>query len=61
MKMRMHRFAGYTAEDCDCRYCLYYVARGKKCILEECCCIEERTKAGIETDVTGKPKAGLRS
>ena len=37
------RWHGYTVEDCACRYCLYY--SGRSCILEECCCKEERMEA----------------
>lgn len=43
-KLELHYFA-YTAEMCDCRYCLYY--RGKrKCTADSCLCIEERILAG---------------
>ena len=42
--MVRHHFA-YTAEMCDCRYCLYY--RGKrKCTASHCPCIEERILVG---------------
>ena len=40
--MVRHYFA-YTAEMCDCRYCLYYC---RKCTADSCPCIEERILAG---------------
>ena len=40
--MVRHHFA-YTAEMCDCRYCLYYC---RKCTADSCPCIEERILAG---------------
>ena len=42
--MVRHHFA-YTAEMCDCRYCLYYC---RKCTADSCPCIEERILAGAE-------------
>lgn len=41
-KMVRHHFA-YTAEMCDCRYCLFYC---RKCTADSCPCIEERILAG---------------
>ena len=35
-----------TAEDCDCRLCLYYRKKKKGCTLKRCPCIEERIYAG---------------
>lgn len=41
-----NRFRGYTRDDCDCRYCLYYIGgRRKVCSLQKCCCEEERMEA----------------
>lgn len=40
--MVLHHFE-YTAEMCDCRYCLYYC---RKCTADSCPCIEERILAG---------------
>lgn len=40
--MVRHYFA-YTAEMCDCRYCLYYC---RKCTVDSCPCVEERILAG---------------
>ena len=40
--MVRHHFA-YTAEMCDCRYCLHYC---RKCTADSCLCIEERILAG---------------
>jgi hypothetical protein len=46
---RIHnRWKGYSVEDCDCKYCLYYL--GKKngevnCALEHCDCIQELLEA----------------
>ena len=39
-----NRFSGYTTEDCSCEWCLY-VARGRRCTLDICCCIDERAEA----------------
>ena len=35
---------GYTVEDCDCRYCLYYGGKRHgeiQCLADECVCKEE--------------------
>lgn len=35
---------GYTVEDCDCRYCLYYGGKRHgeiRCLADECVCKEE--------------------
>ena len=42
--MVRHHFV-YTAEMCDCRYCLYYYYC-RKCTADSCLCIEERILAG---------------
>ena len=42
-KMVLHHFA-YTAEMCDCRYCLYYC---RKCTADSRPCVEERILAGV--------------
>jgi len=39
-----NKFSGYTTEDCDCRYCLYYGGKRRKeiiCLADECICKEE--------------------
>lgn len=41
-----HKFSGYTAADCDCKYCLHYGGKQFGCLLPVCCCIEERSRAG---------------
>ena len=43
-----NRFKGFTLEDCDCRYCLYYGGRRKgkvNCLADECVCAEEIRQA----------------
>lgn len=40
-----NRFTGYTVEDCDCRYCLYYGGKRKGCTRKYCCCLPERLQA----------------
>ena len=43
-----NRFKGFTFEDCDCRYCLYYGGRRKgkvNCLADECVCAEEIRQA----------------
>lgn len=48
MKRINNKFKGYTLEDCDCRYCLYYGERRKGkpgCLADECVCTDEIRKA----------------
>ena len=43
-----NRFKGFTLEDCDCRYCLYYGGRRKgkvTCLSDECVCADEIRQA----------------
>lgn len=43
-----NRFQGYTLEDCDCRYCLYYGGRRKHkiiCLADNCVCKDEIKEA----------------
>ncbi len=43
-----NRFKGFTLEDCDCRYCLYYGGRRKgkvSCLVDECVCADEIRQA----------------
>lgn len=43
-----NRFKGFTLEDCDCRYCLYYGGRRKgnvNCLADECVCADEIRQA----------------
>ena len=43
-----NRFKGFTLEDCECRYCLYYGDRRKgktNCLADECVCAEEICQA----------------
>lgn len=47
MKRIYNKFKGYTLEDCDCRYCLYYGGRRKSkvtCLADECVCADEIQK-----------------
>lgn len=39
------RFIGYTLDDCNCAYCLYYRGKKNQCALQVCCCAEERQQA----------------
>jgi len=43
-----NRFKGYTARDCDCKFCLHYGGKKKGCLIPVCCCLEERIKAGCD-------------
>ena len=39
-----NRWTGYSVEDCDCRYCLYYGGKRHgeiRCLVDECVCKEE--------------------
>lgn len=43
-----NKFKGYTLEDCNCKYCLYFGGRRRgevKCLAEECVCKEEIEQA----------------
>jgi len=35
----------YFAEDCDCRYCEFYINRKRGCSLDACCCDDIRADA----------------
>ena len=51
MKRIYNKFKGYTLEDCDCRYCLYYGGRRKgkiTCLADECVCADEIRQAKKE-------------
>jgi hypothetical protein len=48
MKRIYNKFKGYTLEDCDCRYCLYYGGRRKSkiiCLVDGCVCADEIRQA----------------
>ena len=41
-------FKGYTLEDCDCRYCLYYGGKRRRrvlCLVDVCVCKSEIEEA----------------
>lgn len=40
-----NRFTGYTTEDCRCEWCLHRGGKERPCLLDECCCMEERMEA----------------
>lgn len=40
------RVPRYTAEDCDCRYCLFMAEKEKRCGAASCVCFPERLGAG---------------
>ena len=45
---RYNKFSGYSLEDCDCRFCLYYGGKRKRriiCLADESVCKEEIIKA----------------
>lgn len=47
-KFIVNRWQEYTAEDCDCRLCLYYCGDrqpGVQCLAEGCVCKEELKEA----------------
>ena len=51
MKRIYNKFKGYTLEDCDCRYCLYYGGRRKGkviCLADECVCADEIRQAFVD-------------
>lgn len=62
MKRIYNKFKGYTLEDCDCRYCLYYGGRRKgkvTCLSDECVCADEIRQA--KNEKKGVPKWKLKS
>lgn len=40
-----NRFTGFTAEDCNCIFCLHFGGKERPCLLDGCCCMEERMEA----------------
>lgn len=40
-----NRFKGYTTEDCSCKYCLHKGGKKRPCLLDKCCCADERAEA----------------
>jgi len=36
----------YTAGDCDCRYCLHFSEKTRRCTAGSCVCLPERLRAG---------------
>ena len=47
-KNKKKHWTGYTVDDCDCRYCLYYGGRKNrkvKCLAPECVCKAELKEA----------------
>ena len=48
-------FKGYTLEDCDCRYCLYYGGKRRRrvlCLADVCVCKSEIEEAVSYTHLT---------
>lgn len=46
-----NRFTGYSTEDCRCEYCLHRGDQERPCLLDECCCTEERMEAARREQV----------
>ena len=49
----MSRFTGYSTDDCDCKWCLFYGDKKKGCMIDVCCCLEERAQA-LERETKNK-------
>ena len=52
----LDKWQGYTVQDCDCKYCLYYGGKQRgeiQCLAAECVCKEE-LKAALERGKTWK-------
>ena len=48
MKKILNKFRGYTLEDCDCKYCVYYGGKRKgkvTCLADKCICEDEIRQA----------------
>ena len=52
---RYDKFKGYTASDCDCKWCLHNGGKKRGCTASVCCCLEERISAGCDM-ATGADK-----
>lgn len=64
MQRILNKFQGYTLEDCDCRYCLYYGGKrkGKEiCLADRCVCKKEIFEAiglrKLKSKAAGKGKS----
>jgi hypothetical protein len=44
-KRIQNKWEGYYLEDCTCDLCLYYISKKRGCLLEKCCCAEEKYEA----------------
>jgi len=40
-----NKFKWHSVSGCDCKWCKYYRGKKRGCVLEECCCAEERAEA----------------
>ena len=45
----IYKWDGYYLEDCECTSCLYYHGKRRGCVLNYCCCNDEKSEA-IEND-----------
>ncbi len=53
------KWQGYTVEDCDCKYCLYYGGRKDGeivCLVAECVCKEELKEAARRERISANRK-----
>ena len=39
---------GYSLKDCSCKFCLHHYKKSRPCLLDECCCVEEKVKASVQ-------------
>jgi hypothetical protein len=40
-----NKFEWWSTDDCRCELCLYKGSQKRPCLLDECCCMEERAEA----------------
>jgi hypothetical protein len=41
----VQKFRGYFMEDLECIHCLHYGGKKNSCLLDTCCCVEEKQDA----------------
>jgi hypothetical protein len=50
-----NRWEGYYIEDLACEFCLYFRNRKFGCVLDVCCCLEEKADALKHGRIKRKP------
>jgi len=53
-KQIVNKWEGYYLEDCICPLCLFYGGKKYSCILDNCCCEEEKYEARLNGRIRRK-------